>query len=40
VATALATAGGPSANTEALLQHLRSASTAAQFAAAGIEPAP
>jgi molybdate transport system substrate-binding protein len=41
VATAMtAPGGGPSANAEALLRHLRSATTAAQFAAAGIEPAP
>jgi molybdate transport system substrate-binding protein len=38
--SAMAGAGGASANAEALLRHLSSAATAAQFAAAGIEPAP
>ncbi len=38
--SAMAVGGGPSANAEALLKHLRGAPTAAQFAAAGIEPAP
>ena len=39
-ASAMAVGGGPSANAEALLRHLRSAATAAQFLAAGIEAAP